>query len=43
MLASTTKKGKHMELLFITLAIATVATLGQLVDATGGRFGQNGR
>lgn len=32
-----------MELLFITLAIAIVATLGQLVDATGGRFGQNGR
>lgn len=29
-----------MELLFITLAIATVATLGQLVDATGGRFGK---
>jgi hypothetical protein len=30
--ASTTKKGKEMELLIVTLALSTVAVIAQLAD-----------
>lgn len=40
MAASTTKKGKQMELLIVTLVLAIVATAGQLRDAVGGGYGQ---
>ena len=40
MAVSTTKNGKQMELLFVTLALATLAIVGQLGDAVGGQYGK---
>jgi hypothetical protein len=38
MAVSTTKKGKQMELLIVTLVLAALATVGQLRDALGGQY-----